>query len=702
MILCTQYYRPPFPESRYWRDDLARMRDAGLNALQLWAVWGWIESEPGVFNFDNYDALVAEAEKRGLKVVLSCIAEIHPFWIHRLVPKSNLVDHLGREVPSVGRREVNVGLTPGGCFDHPGVRERMGAFIEALGKQYGTTPHLAGWDAWNETRWTVHAPGHTCYCEHTLARFREWLREKHGDLRALSAAWKRRYASWEDVFPGRYPKLLPTELVEFCDFLAWRAADHMAWRYDLLKAAGPDKLVSGHTDHPSNLRGAVLEQPLSRGCDWDYGDSLDGLGCSHFPFWGAGFDMAGFGARVESVRSAARGKTLWLSELQGGAVNWSTFTHERSVPGGPQQRWVWTGVGRGCKATIFWCWRDEVFGHESSGFGLAGRDGLADDRLAAMARTGAALEKHDALLEAYEPDPGEVGVYFERANHFIDYAAAGNVDRAVAGQRAYALALERLNVPYRYVESRHLDLDGLRLLLVPFAPTIGDESAARLAAFARAGGTVLLEAEPDAFTPLNFYRSEPSERALARELKLADLGRRQLTIKTLTLSAGGKKLALKPDVLHTPLDSKGAKVLARAGRDVLALARPVGEGRVVALGTTLGGPYNKERYAGFERFIEWLARLAGVTSEFAVKATPAKGDFHWRAGRSKNDRLVFLSTGSAASVSVSAAPGAFGRAKEVEDLLAGRTYKISKRGKRAAVSLRMKRDSVAVLRWRAG
>jgi len=33
MNLGVQYYRAPFPESRFWEDDMRRMRDAGLNTV---------------------------------------------------------------------------------------------------------------------------------------------------------------------------------------------------------------------------------------------------------------------------------------------------------------------------------------------------------------------------------------------------------------------------------------------------------------------------------------------------------------------------------------------------------------------------------------------------------------------------------------------------------------------------------------------
>jgi beta-galactosidase len=30
MNLGVQYYRPPFPDTKYWRDDFRRIKDSGL------------------------------------------------------------------------------------------------------------------------------------------------------------------------------------------------------------------------------------------------------------------------------------------------------------------------------------------------------------------------------------------------------------------------------------------------------------------------------------------------------------------------------------------------------------------------------------------------------------------------------------------------------------------------------------------------
>jgi beta-galactosidase len=195
-MLAAQYYRPPFPERRRWADDLRDMRRAGLDAVQLWLLWGWIEPEPGRLRFEDFDELVALAAGEDLGVILCPIAFMHPFWIHRVVPDAHLVDHAGHRVQSLTHPGVHVGLTPGGCIDHPDVRGRIGDFLEACARRYASAEHVVAWDCWNETRWAAGSQATVCYCDHTLGAFRDWLRERYGDLDSLNRAWRRRYCAW--------------------------------------------------------------------------------------------------------------------------------------------------------------------------------------------------------------------------------------------------------------------------------------------------------------------------------------------------------------------------------------------------------------------------------------------------------------------------------------------------------------------------
>jgi beta-galactosidase len=703
MFLAVQYYRPPFPPERCWADDFSRIRDAGLHAVQLWCVWGWIEAEPSVYDYHDYDRLVALADKKGLKVVLSTIAEIHPFWIHRLVPGSEMVDHMGRRVVSSCRQEVNVGLTPGGCFDHPRVAELMRGFLTDIARRYVHTPNLLGWDVWNETRWAVHADGHVCYCPNTLMRFREWLDRRHGGLEGLSAAWQRRYVSWEDVFPGKLPGRPYTEMMEFLRFLADRSAEHMRLRVDAIRAGDSHHFLGAHCSSPSVMStGCEQEQALSRGVDWDHADALDGFGCSHFPFWGEGFDEDGFGVRVEICRSANRGKVTWVSELQGGTARDGIVAH-RSVEAAPQQRWVANGMARGAKAVIFWCWRDEVFGRESSGFGLDGWDGLAEDRLAAMRKTARFIDERQKLIDGYRADPARAGVLFVRDNYFLKWAESGNAADAGGSVVACATALERLRIPYDLVEAQHLDaLENLEVLFMPYCLVLPEEARRAVLRFVKRGGTILTEAETDAFDDLGFYRY-PDERPFMKALGVQDNGRRKMDPgTTLRVKLGKRTFELALDKFLTPLSApRDAEVLAVGGkREPLLVRKTVGKGVAYVLGSFAALAYARERSEGLERLMEEICETAGLRRDFDVDAKGGTRLLQWRSGVAGKEHLLWIINGGAGrTVTVTDGAGKFGRASSVTELTGGKSLPIRTVSKTRRCVVEVRKGGFVVLKW---
>jgi beta-galactosidase len=676
--LGTQYYRPPFPNDRYWEDDIKQMAASGLNTLQLWVVWAWVEAEPGVFQFDDYDRLVALAQKHGLEVVLSTIAAIHPYWIHREVPGSRMVDNFGHEVISSNRGECHYGLTPGGCIDHPGVWERMAAFIEAVGKQYRAAPNLAGWDAWNELRWNVQADGLVCYCDNTLRRFRDWLDAKYGGLEVLNAAWQRRYTAWDDVRPGKMPNRPYTEMMAFEDFISWRAVQHAYDRYDVLKGVDPDHPVTVHGGQPTVLHGSDSypnATALHRGNDWGFSDRTDGVGCSSFPLWGGReMDRAEFISRIDYVASARQGQRVWLSELQGGRSNIG-FNVAQSVDPASQQGWVWTGISAGADTILFWCWRDEVFGRESTGFGLAGNDGLAEARLAAMAKTGDVLKEHGDLLEAYEPGEAEVGIFFSPQSYYVYWAEEGTARKALDGIRGYAQALVRRNVPYRIVEEEHLGaLAGLKLLILPRTVVMDAPVAEALADFVREGGVLFCESEVGAFGTNGLYRY-PEDRFFADLTGVQEVGRRPLEDGTVSLSLNGATYEMAAAQWLTPLVERGDEPVPALLREAA-----VGRGRVLLCGTYLGDAYLTQHGDGartFENFLLGLVADAGVTLPVTVAApTPAipgasRNDFvHVKVGAAGEMPVAFVfAPEPGVTVDLRFAPGTFSDA--VTDLLTG-------------------------------
>ncbi len=681
MNLGAQYYRAPFPNARYWDDDFRRMRDAGLNTVQLWVLWGWVEATPGRFDFDDYDRLVDLAAKNDLRVVLSTIAEIQPPWIEREIPGCALVDSDGRPVASVNRGETHFGVTPGGCTDHPEVWGRMRAFLETVGERYRSAPNLVGWDAWNELRWNVHADARVCYCEHTLRAFRRWLDERHGGLDGLNAAWVRRYADWADVQPGRKPNTPYTEHMAFGHFLTHRADVHARARYEVLKGLDPDRLVTVHGPAPSiQIGGSPTNHALNRGNDWFMADACDGVGTSSFPKW-FGLDDADFGVRVEAVRSAARGKAVWLSEVQGGRASAGFDVHEPVDPRS-QQRWIWNGLACGADTILFWCWRDEVFGRESAGFGLSGADGLAEARLAAMRETGRALEAHADLLAAYRPDEAEVGLMFSPQSYYLHWAREGSAWRAADSLQGYAKALTRRSVPYRFVEEAHLDdLAGLKLLILPRCLVTDAAQEEALAAFVRGGGTLLVESECGAFGSNGLYRY-PEDRFLAALTGSAEIGRRTLAEPSVRVTLGGEVFDIPAAQWLTPWPRDAGTVLADGKDGALMVALPAGEGRVVASATYFGESYWKAPTAALEGFLAGLADEAGAVPPVRALEPETTDDafVYLRTGSAGAERLVFVFFPEGAPrVRLALAPDVFTKGT-ARDLVTGGTVSVEEAG----------------------
>ncbi len=648
--LGTQYYRAPFPESRFWEDDLRQMREAGLDTVQLWVVWGWVEPAPGDFRFDDYDRLVELAGQAGLNVVLSTIAEIQPYWILREEPGCDLVDHQGHRVISVNRGETHFGCTPGGCTDHPGVWRRMSGFLDTVARRYAAAPNLVGWDAWNELRWNSEAEGRCCYCDHTVEAFRHWLKERYGSLEALNEAWKRRYPDWADVWPGRRPGLPFTEAMAWQHFLTGRANVHARRRYDVIKAADPDRPVTVHGGDPSPGYAGGYESkltPLDRGNDWAFAEQLDGVGCSSFPKW-MGMDDADFAVRIEFVKSAAGAKRVWLSELQGGRAS-TGFEVRQPVPARDQQRWVWNGFACGADTILFWCWRDEVFGRESGGFGIIGRDGLAEERVRELAVTGEALRRHGPLLAGYRPDPVQIGVLFSPQSYYLHWAQEGHARRAYKGLHGICRALTRRALPYRVLEDSRVTPDtliGLDLLFLPRGTALPHDLEAPLADWIHQGGTLVTESECGAFGPEGLYRY-PEDRFLNRLCGLTEVGRRALDPAAIRPRLEGTDAHVLFAQWLTPLRlPEGATSLADHPDGSLLAEVPVGEGRVIALGGYASDAYTDASGGdtGFEAFVGWTAERAGVIPGVQVLSPAPESDafVHLRTGTAQGRRLTFV------------------------------------------------------------
>ncbi|TAJ49223.1 MAG: hypothetical protein EPO52_05410 [Herbiconiux sp.] len=692
MLLGVQYYRPPSPDPSLWEQDIADIARAGFGTVQLWLIWGWVETTQGEFEWGDYDRLLDLAHARGLRVVISTIAEMQPAWLLRRYPDAAMVDHLGRVTPSTTRVEAQVGVTPGGSIDDPRVLGHMRDFLDAAARHFASHPALVAWDCWNENRWAMEGDGYLDYSPASIRAFHAWLASRYGNLDGVARAWRRRFATWDDVQPGRKPGLPYTDLVAFQRFLTERAASHLRFRRDVIRAADPVHPISAHCGEPSvNSAGSLFEQPLSRGNDFALAAELDGYGCSSFPNL-EGMSLLDLGLRIEATRSAAGDRPFWLAELQGGGGRLGHHVLP-AVRADEQQRWLWNGMGRGAKGTIVWQWRDEVLGRESGGFGFAGDDGHASARVEAMARTAGILAEHGDFLDAYRPEPAQVGVLFLPDTYYLEWAQDGNDGRqARESVLGWMRAFEELQLPYEVLDPDHLSrLSDLKLLVLPWPLSVPEHAMAVVTAWVERGGLLLTEADLTAFDSEAFYHPPGSRGASA--LGLRSLGRRELPASgTLSLELDGARFELPAASWLEHYDPTDARVLGTDDGHPIAVERTLDAGSVISIGSFPGLAHSLTPSSELLDFASHLASRAGVTTSARVRGTDGT-TVQWRRGTSGDWSVLFL-IGAPHSEHFVDIPN-LGEVTEIEELTDGRAIVARQR-----LVLGLSAWGVAMVRWR--
>ncbi len=288
-----------------WAADMARMRDLGFTSVRAFVAWDRIEPVEGRRDYSKLDHIFELAERNGLHVLLNVggvfdnlVGVYPPPWLARAYPCQPPIENPDVTPAYVGiRRKI--------CFDDPIYREKAGAFLAEVISRYAGSPALDGWVIWNEPHWRG------CYCPHTLARFREWLRARYAGVRELCAAWSTEfpvvYNNWDEVeaptnvgfLEGGYAAWLDWQ--SFCQesmtgAMAWVSAVVKKW--DPLNRPTTTNITSGEAENDAIHRHTDL---------WQIGQLVDVVGYSNYTYTEPRAHV--LAARLDRIRSTSRGCT---------------------------------------------------------------------------------------------------------------------------------------------------------------------------------------------------------------------------------------------------------------------------------------------------------------------------------------------------------------------------------------------------------
>ncbi len=513
----THVYREPCLDLEAVLADLPLLKRLGFNMIKIQEHWSVDEPEEGRYEFGRVDRLIARAGEFGLGIYLGLTMEQAPMWLWRKYPDCHLVEADGHSHMQPTQYTIPMDGKPGPCWDHPGARAAAERFIAELASTLGRHDNIWAWNTFQEIGFWPNEAGKTgfCYCPHTLARFREWLRERYGTLAALNAAWQLNHAGWEDVEPPRRQEPV-------APFIDWRyfmddvtLTRNLEFKTAALRAHDPlQRPVFSHADTPR----------IGSGAEWRWARAADFFGTSNYPMWNNGqlwddpiVDEAG--ARRNELweemmmctdlarANNGRDRALWGAEFQGGPIVTSLHV-SRTPTAADLRRWMLAGLACGMTGISFWNHRPERFWKEGNGFSLLDHRGEHTERMAAASEIGRAIQGHARFFSQSQPPRAQVALlvnedlyhFFQACNDDVHFHYMYNL-------RGWYARLWRMGIPADFVDAADVSAGELQhyraaVLCMPLA--LDKDWFAHLTGFVKGGGTLVSEACPGRYDRLGW------------------------------------------------------------------------------------------------------------------------------------------------------------------------------------------------------
>ena len=574
-----------------WRKDLAAIKSLGFNTVRTWVEWSAAEAREGEFRFGQLELLLKLAADAGLKVIVQVYVDSAPEWVGRTFPDGQFVSQGGTAIRSQA--------APGFCFDHPGVRRAVLRFFEEVARRASASPAFHAYDLWSEPavmNWALptYIPNaQYCYCPHSMARFRDWLRAKHGSLDQLNRAWYRTFSSWDEVEPPRFGTILT-----YADFMDWRVYIGEKIAADLKARAGAVKSVdkahpaTSHAPNPSPVF-RTLADSMDASDDYLMKDAVDFFGTSFYPKLTSpdrDFPLERRALVLDMAQAVTGDRGFYVGELQAGFGVHGTVTGN-PITANDLELYAWGAVARGARSISFYAYYPMSTGYESGGYGLINLDGSLTERSRRAGDAARVISANADLILSSRPVPAQVAVVFNPLVPLLGgeqaYGDRRAMHRAVAGY--HRMFFER-NIAVDFPSARELTAENLRryaLVIVPCPILMTAEMAAALEQYVIAGGRLFVEARPGWQDDQG--HASPVLPGFGWDRLFGVRETEVLPVKHVSLDWGGRVFGGMGLAEHFEVVDPSARAIARFEDGApAAFERAAGKGRAIILGTFAG------------------------------------------------------------------------------------------------------------------
>jgi beta-galactosidase len=469
------YYEEYAPYDRL-DADVQMMKSAGITVVRIGeSTWGTLEPQDGVFNYSHIDRVIAAMDKAGIAVIVGTPTYAIPTWLARKYPDVLAMTPTG---PSRYGPRQNMDIT------NPHFRFYAERVIRRLVEHVKDQPSVIGFQIDNETK-SYHVSG-----PEVQRGFVDSLKRRFPSLDALNHAygldyWSNRINAWED-FPSIDGAVNASLTSAFAEYQRSLVTSYLTWQAGIVREIKrPNQFITQNFDmewrgFSFGIQPDVDHFAAARALDVAgidiYHPSQDHLTGTEIAFGG---DLA---------RSMRSGDNYLVIETQAqGFPQWTPYPGQLRLQ-------AYSHLASGAGMVAYWHWATTNNGFETYWRGLLSQDYAANPTFREASGIGAELKRLGPQLAGLRKN-AQVAVYFSNG------ALTGfNAFRFGFGSRQgyndvlrpFYDALYRANVETDFVDPSTKDLSRYKLIVVPALYAASDDEIAKLKAYVRAGGHLVL------------------------------------------------------------------------------------------------------------------------------------------------------------------------------------------------------------------
>lgn len=465
-------------------EDVKLMKKAHTNTFSIGIfAWAALEPEEGVYHFEWLDQVIERIASIDGRFILATPSGARPAWMSKNHPEVLRVDSL--------RRKQLHGSRHNHCFSSPYYRRKTQEMNTLLSERYGDHPALLMWHISNEF-------GGECHCELCQENFRAWLKNKYdNDLDKLNHAWwgpfwSHTITEWDQI---ESPSPIGESAVhgmnlDWRRFVSYQTIDFYKNEIVPLRERTPDIPITTNfmSDNPEFVPFTALDYS-------QFAKEVDVISWDAYPAWhNDQEDTPTLASRVAFLNDHfynMKHQPFLLMESTPSLVNW----HDVNKAKRPGMHFLSSMqmLAHGSDSVLYFQWRKSRGSSEKFHGAVVDHDRSSENRVfKEVAQLGQAMEALSEHVVGYQRK-ADVGILYDVESDWALKDAQGfglkTKHYGETLQKHYQAFWEQ-NIAVD-VLSKEDDLDQYKIILIPMLYMVSEETAAKLQAYVKNGGTLV-------------------------------------------------------------------------------------------------------------------------------------------------------------------------------------------------------------------